>query len=60
MHRPARHRVLQFFNGFEKSQPHHLADRIALSRKRIDPFHGLNGGGVAVLVYEQLGAAIDV
>ncbi len=60
VHCPARHRTLQFFNGFDDPQPHHLSGGIALSRKGFSALHGLSGGSVAVPVYEQLGAAVDV
>ena len=60
MHRPDWLRVLQLFNGFENPQPHHLAGRIALCREGIGPFHGLNGGAIAVLVCERFCGAPDV
>ncbi len=51
---------MQFFNDFENSQPNDFALSIARSREGISPLHGLNGGGVAVAVNEQFGAAVDV
>ncbi len=60
VYRPARHRVLQLLDGLEDPQPHHLAGCVVLSSKGVSPFHGLIGGTVPVLVYELLGAAVDV
>ena len=60
MYRPARHRALQFLNGFENTQPRYLAGRVALSREGISPLLGLSGGTVPVLVDEQLGAAVNI
>ena len=55
VYRPDWRRALQLLDGFENPQPHHLAGCIALSRKCVSPFHSLNGGGIAVAVYKQLG-----
>ncbi len=60
VHRPGRLRVLQLLNSFKYPQPDYLAGRIALSREGISPLHRLNGGGLPVLVHEQLGYAVDV
>ena len=57
---PGRHRALQFFDGFEDTQPNDFALRIALSREGISALHGLNGGAITVAVNEQLGGAPEV
>ncbi len=60
MHRPARVHVLQFFDGFEYPQPNDFALSVALSREGIGPFLRLNGGAIAVAVYQRLGGAPEV
>ena len=57
---PGRHRALQFFDGFEDTQPNDFAFGVALSREGISTLHGLDRSGLAVAVDQHFGGAVDV